>query len=89
MKVKQALLGFAAAVVVVGGMVAGAAPALAASDVVHTTTARTGAAAPDAPAEIDTIHNVNTGRCIDDSGAGLRSFSCNGLNYQQWTLAFA
>ncbi|WP_420168598.1 RICIN domain-containing protein [Streptomyces violaceoruber] len=33
------------------------------------------------------IRNVNTGRCIDDSGAfGLREHPCNGLNYQRWEL---
>ncbi|MFD3907063.1 RICIN domain-containing protein [Streptomyces californicus] len=33
------------------------------------------------------IRNVNTGRCIDDSGAfGLREHPCNGLNYQDWKV---
>src|ERR1700680_2042999 len=33
------------------------------------------------------ILNVNTGGCIDDSFTyGLRSFPCNGLSYQDWTL---
>ncbi|MEU5160901.1 RICIN domain-containing protein [Streptomyces sp. NPDC020875] len=33
------------------------------------------------------IKNLNTGRCIDDSGAfGLREHSCNGLNYQDWKI---
>jgi hypothetical protein len=33
------------------------------------------------------IQNQNTGRCIDDSFAfGLRSFPCNGLSFQQWSV---
>jgi hypothetical protein len=33
------------------------------------------------------IQNVDTGRCLDDSvGPGLRSFPCNGLNFQDWVL---
>lgn len=31
------------------------------------------------------IKNRFTGRCVDDSAAyGLRSFSCNGLDFQRW-----
>ncbi|WP_431907026.1 RICIN domain-containing protein [Nonomuraea jabiensis] len=35
---------------------------------------------------INTFRNRATGRCLDDSGAGLRSFACNGLNFQQWKV---
>ncbi|MFD4628656.1 RICIN domain-containing protein [Streptomyces sp. NPDC058284] len=43
-----------------------------------------GAAHPDSTGA---IKNLNTGRCIDDSGAyGLRAFGCNGLNYQYWAM---
>ncbi|MEU9497889.1 RICIN domain-containing protein [Streptomyces sp. NPDC048196] len=31
------------------------------------------------------LKNQSTGRCVDDSwGAGLRAFTCNGLNYQNF-----
>lgn len=42
--------------------------------------------APDANAYgyVNTIKNRSTGRCIDDSSIGLRSFSCNGLQYQRF-----
>jgi Ricin-type beta-trefoil lectin domain len=40
------------------------------------------------PAQADAIlvlRNYHTGRCVDDSfEAGLRTFSCNGMDYQQW-----
>ncbi|MFJ4797787.1 hypothetical protein [Kitasatospora purpeofusca] len=33
------------------------------------------------------LQNQNTGRCVDDSGAyGLRAFTCNGLNYQNFNF---
>jgi hypothetical protein len=39
-------------------------------------------------AQADDIHvlrNYHTGRCIDDSfESGLRAFTCNGMDYQQW-----
>ncbi|MEU3375297.1 RICIN domain-containing protein [Streptomyces sp. NPDC006660] len=39
------------------------------------------------PLDSGALKNVNTGRCVDDSGAyGLRPFGCNGLNYQYWGL---
>ncbi|MCX5264691.1 RICIN domain-containing protein [Streptomyces sp. NBC_00199] len=30
--------------------------------------------------------NAATGSCLDDSAAGLRGFSCNGSNYQNWRV---
>jgi hypothetical protein len=30
------------------------------------------------------FRNVATGRCLDDSVAGLRTLSCNSLDYQVW-----
>jgi hypothetical protein len=32
------------------------------------------------------LKNDATGRCLDHSASGLRGFSCNGLDYQQWNL---
>lgn len=36
---------------------------------------------------VQTFRNGATGDCLDDSAAyDLRTFTCNGLNYQQWTV---
>ncbi|MFI6289124.1 RICIN domain-containing protein [Streptomyces sp. NPDC051018] len=32
------------------------------------------------------IVNVDTSRCLDDSREGLRTWRCNGLSYQRWTI---
>ncbi|MFF0445167.1 RICIN domain-containing protein [Streptomyces sp. NPDC004609] len=32
------------------------------------------------------IVNVDTSRCLDDSREGLRTWPCNGQNYQRWTI---
>ena len=42
------------------------------------------ATAADTAQEVSTFRNRVTGRCLDDSGAGLRTFTCKGLNSQQW-----
>ena len=34
------------------------------------------------------MHNVVTGHCVDDSVAGLRSFVCNGQNFQHWKIQY-
>lgn len=52
-----------------------------------------GAVAHAVPARAATIvavlQNENTKRCIDDSQAyGLRSYPCNGTNYQKWVLGY-
>jgi hypothetical protein len=33
-----------------------------------------------------TFQNQNTGRCIDDTDQGFRTFSCNGSPAQQWRV---
>ncbi|MGH4035245.1 RICIN domain-containing protein [Actinomycetota bacterium Odt1-20B] len=30
------------------------------------------------------LQNRATGRCLDDSGAGLRTWPCNGMDFQNW-----
>jgi hypothetical protein len=42
------------------------------------------ATAADTAQEVSTFRNRVTGRCLDDSGAGLRTFTCNGLRLQRW-----
>ncbi|MFV0131577.1 RICIN domain-containing protein [Streptomyces sp. HMX112] len=39
-----------------------------------------------ATASIQTFRNGATGRCLDDSHEGTRTFPCNGLTYQQWNV---
>ena len=41
-----------------------------------------GTAAADDP--VETFRNSATNACLDDSIAGLRTFPCNGLDFQQW-----
>jgi hypothetical protein len=47
--------------------------------------AASGALAPAAD-PIQTFQNQNTGRCIDDTPQGFRTFSCNGTRAQQWRV---
>ncbi|GAA1719972.1 RICIN domain-containing protein [Fodinicola feengrottensis] len=37
-------------------------------------------------AAVRRIHNMNTGRCIDDSDFGFRTNACNRSAFQQWTF---
>jgi len=42
---------------------------------------------PAQAASIQTFKNRSTSRCLDDSVQfGLRTFYCNGMNYQQWRV---
>ncbi|MEV5411584.1 RICIN domain-containing protein [Thermopolyspora sp. NPDC052614] len=69
-------------------------PATAASDGVapatetgaKTATVTKSAETSSAQRVINTFRNRATGRCLDDSGAGLRSFPCNGLSFQKWNV---
>lgn len=35
------------------------------------------------------LKNRATGRCLDDSGAGLRTWECNGMDFQYWYGVYA
>jgi hypothetical protein len=35
---------------------------------------------------VQTFRNVATGRCLDDSNLGVRTFSCNGMDFQKWEV---
>ncbi|MDX3568605.1 RICIN domain-containing protein [Streptomyces sp. ID05-47C] len=89
---------FALAGVLVGGVagslltvlvgVPGSAPAQRASE---TGASETGASGPgNRPGRSDLVQpfiNRATGRCLDHSlDHGLRTFACNGLSYQRWTV---
>ncbi|MER6101620.1 RICIN domain-containing protein [Streptomyces sp. NPDC001832] len=50
-------------------------------------TAPSASAAPTgANGVVETYQNKVTGRCLDDSQAGLRAFGCNNLPFQQWDV---
>lgn len=65
-----------------GSTVASAASAAPAA--LHTKSAPARAASSD---ELDTFTNEATGRCVDDSALGLRTFACNRSNYQTWDIS--
>jgi hypothetical protein len=47
--------------------------------------ALTGSAGPASAADYEYWpQDVHTGLCLDDSSVGLRGYSCNGLDYQNW-----
>lgn len=45
-----------------------------------------GAAAPVSPYDAQSFRNQATGRCIDDTDNGFRTWSCNGSNAQKWNV---
>ncbi|MFE5633044.1 hypothetical protein [Streptomyces sp. NPDC056542] len=45
---------------------------------------------PTSPIQIQYIlKNRATSRCLDDSGAGLRSWECNEMDFQYWYGVYA
>ncbi|MEU3957607.1 RICIN domain-containing protein [Streptomyces achromogenes] len=43
-------------------------------------------AAPRAADPVQTFRNLATGRCLDDSSAGVRTFGCNQMDFQKWEV---
>jgi hypothetical protein len=73
---------FVGAAIVACTLAIGSAPAIAGSAV----PAVSHQAAAPAADPVQTFQNQNTGRCIDDTNQGFRTFPCNGSPAQRWSV---